>query len=50
LGERFVGIKVLGGSRLFESPDAPTMELEDLLPKVYLHNIQQHRNTVAFRR
>jgi len=30
-GERLVGIEVLGASRLFESPDHPTIVLEDLL-------------------
>jgi uncharacterized protein YuzE len=33
-GERLVGIEVLGASRLFESPQAPTIELKDVLPKV----------------
>jgi uncharacterized protein YuzE len=33
-GEQLVGIEVLGASRLFEKPDAPTIELKDLLPKV----------------
>jgi uncharacterized protein YuzE len=33
-GERLVGIEILGASRLFEKPDTPTVELEDLLPRV----------------
>lgn len=33
-GEKLVGIEVLGASRLFDKPDAPTIELQDLLPKV----------------
>jgi uncharacterized protein YuzE len=31
-GENLVGIEVLGASRLFENPDAPAVELRDLLP------------------
>jgi uncharacterized protein YuzE len=33
-GEQLVGIEVLGASRLFESPQVPTIELKDVLPKV----------------
>jgi uncharacterized protein YuzE len=33
-GERLVGVEVLGASRLFDRSDAPTIELQDLLPKV----------------
>ena len=33
-GEQLVGIEVLGASRLFDKPDAPTVELQDLLPRV----------------
>jgi uncharacterized protein YuzE len=33
-GEQLVGIKVLGVSRLFEKPEAPVIELKDLLAKV----------------
>ena len=33
-GERLVGIEILGASRLFEKPDTPTVELQDLLPRV----------------
>lgn len=33
-GERLVGIEVLGASRLFETPDAPVVDLKDLLPRV----------------
>jgi uncharacterized protein YuzE len=33
-GEKLIGIEVLGASRLFEKPEAPTVELQDLLPKV----------------
>ena len=33
-GEKLVGIEILGASRLFEKPDTPTVELEDLLPRV----------------
>lgn len=32
-GERLVGIEVLGASRLFEHPEAPAVELKDLLGK-----------------
>jgi uncharacterized protein YuzE len=32
-GEKLVGIEVLGAKRLFEQPDAPTIELKDLLSK-----------------
>ena len=30
-GERFVGIEVLGASRLFENPESPVIDLKDLL-------------------
>jgi uncharacterized protein YuzE len=33
-GEKLVGIEILGASRLFERPEAPTVELHDLLPKI----------------
>jgi uncharacterized protein YuzE len=33
-GEQLVGIEVLGASRLFEQPEAPVVELKDLLAKV----------------
>ena len=33
-GEKLVGIEILGASRLFEKPDTPTVELQDLLPLV----------------
>ncbi|HSB79721.1 MAG TPA: DUF2283 domain-containing protein [Candidatus Methylomirabilis sp.] len=33
-GEKLVGIEVLGASRLFKEPQAPTVELQDLLPRV----------------
>ena len=33
-GEKLVGIEILGASRLFERPEAPTVELQDLLPRV----------------
>ena len=33
-GERLVGIEVLGASRLFEKPEAPAIDLKDLLPRV----------------
>jgi len=33
-GEKLVGIEVLGASRLFEKPEAPVVELKDLLPRV----------------
>lgn len=33
-GERLVGIEILGASRLFETPEAPAIELKDLLPRV----------------
>jgi uncharacterized protein YuzE len=32
-GETLVGIEVLGASRLFEHPDAPAIELKDVLGK-----------------
>jgi uncharacterized protein YuzE len=34
VGEKLVGIEILGASRLFERPEAPTVELQDLLPRV----------------
>jgi len=34
VGEKLVGIEILGASRLFEKPDTPTVELQDLLPRV----------------
>lgn len=33
-GEKLVGIEVLGASRLFEKPEAPAVDLKDLLPRV----------------
>lgn len=33
-GEQLVGIEVLGASRLFEKPEAPAIELQELLPKI----------------
>jgi uncharacterized protein YuzE len=33
-GEQIVGIEVLGASRLFERPEAPMVELKNLLPKI----------------
>jgi uncharacterized protein YuzE len=33
-GEKLIGIEVLGASRLFETPEAPAVELKDLLPRV----------------
>ena len=33
-GEQLVGIEVLGASRLFDTPNAPSIELKDLLPRV----------------
>lgn len=33
-GERLVGIEVLGASRLFDRPDAPAIELKDVLPRI----------------
>jgi uncharacterized protein YuzE len=33
-GEKLVGIEVLDASRLFEKPEAPSIELKDLLPQV----------------
>ena len=33
-GEKLVGIEVLGASRLFDKPEATTIERQDLLPKV----------------
>ena len=33
-GEQLVGIEVLGASRLFDTPNAPAIDLKDLLPRV----------------
>ena len=33
-GEKLVGIEILGASRLFEKPDAPAIDLKDLLPRM----------------
>ena len=33
-GEKLVGIELLGASRLFEKPEAPEIELKDLVPRV----------------
>lgn len=33
-GEKLVGVEVLGASRLFAKPEAPEIELRDLLPRV----------------
>jgi uncharacterized protein YuzE len=33
-GERLVGIEVLGASRLFEKPEAPCVDLQDLIPRL----------------
>ena len=33
-GEKLVGIEFLGASRLFKKPDAPDIELKDILPHV----------------
>lgn len=33
-GEQLVGIEVLGASRLFENPEFPTIDLQDLIPHV----------------
>ncbi len=32
-GEKLVGIEVLGASRLFERPEAPTVKLKDLIAR-----------------
>jgi len=32
--EQLVGIEVLGASRLFEKPESPDIEIQDLLPRV----------------
>lgn len=34
VGEKLVGIEVLGASRLFEKPETPVIELKDLQPRV----------------
>jgi uncharacterized protein YuzE len=31
IGERLVGIEVLGASRLFDTPNAPAIDLKDLV-------------------
>ena len=33
-GEKLVGIEILGASRLFDRPEAPAVELKDLIGKV----------------
>ena len=33
-GERLVGIEVLGANRLFAKPEAPEIELTDLVPRL----------------
>ena len=33
-GEMLVGVEVLGASRLFTDPESPTIDLEDLIPRV----------------
>ena len=33
-GERLVGMEVLGASRLFDSPDAPAIDLQDVMGRV----------------
>lgn len=33
-GDRLVGIEVLGASRLFDRPDAPAIDLKDVLPRI----------------
>ncbi|MGH7820195.1 MAG: DUF2283 domain-containing protein [Candidatus Binatia bacterium] len=33
-GERLVGMEILGASRIFKSPDRPSVELEHLLASV----------------
>ena len=34
IGERLVGIEVLGASKLFEKLENPVIDLKDLLPRV----------------
>lgn len=36
-GERLVGIEVLGASRLFDHPEAPAVDLDNLLPRLTAH-------------
>jgi len=33
-GEQLVGIEVLGASRLFDQPEAPAIDLDNLLPRL----------------
>ena len=33
-GEKLVGIEVLGASRLFDKPEAPAIDLKDLIPRL----------------
>jgi uncharacterized protein YuzE len=33
-GERLVGIEVLGASRLFDTPESPHVDLEDLTARI----------------
>jgi uncharacterized protein YuzE len=32
--ERLVGIEVLGASRLFDTPESPNIDLENLIPRI----------------
>jgi len=32
--ERLVGIEVLGASRLFDTPESPKIDLENLIPRI----------------
>ena len=43
MGEKLVGIEVLGASRLFAKPEAPEVELMDVLPKVATPKLRKLR-------
>lgn len=34
VGEKLVGIEVLGASRLFKKPESPEIDLKDLIPRL----------------
>lgn len=36
-GERLVGMEILGASIMFETPDRPTIDLQDVLARAVVH-------------
>lgn len=36
-GEKLVGMEILGASELFESPEHPTIDLQDVLSRAVAH-------------